>query len=671
MATLDGKLPAGPIKDKWTTYKNKVDLVNPANKRNIDVIVVGTGLAGGSAAATLAEQGYNVKAFCYQDSPRRAHSIAAQGGINAAKNYQGDGDSTYRLFYDTVKGGDYRSREANVHRLAEVSTNIIDQCVAQGVPFARDYGGLLDNRSFGGVLVSRTFYAKGQTGQQLLLGAYSAMNRQIARGKIEMFNRHEMLDVVIVDGKARGIIARNLVTGEIERHSAHAVVLGTGGYGNVFFLSTNAMGSNATAAWKAHKRGAYFANPCYTQIHPTCIPRSGDYQSKLTLMSESLRNDGRIWVPGLKEDVEAIRSGKLKPTEIAEENRDYYLERRYPAFGNLVPRDVASRAAKERCDAGYGVNATGEAVYLDFASAILRYGKEQATIQGEKNASEARLKELGKEIVKAKYGNLFDMYKQITADNPYQTPMMIYPAVHYTMGGIWVDYNLMTTIPGCYAIGEANFSDHGANRLGASALMQGLADGYFVLPYTIGDYLSDDIRTGKISTDTPEFESAERNVREGIERLVNNNGSKSADYYHRKLGNIMWEKCGMSRNELGLKEAIEEIAELRNDFYQNISVPGKADELNQELEKAGRVADFLELGELFAKDALDRKESCGGHFREESVEVGGPQDGEALRDDKNYAYVSAWEYTGKPSEAVLHKEQLEFKDIELKQRSYK
>lgn len=671
MATLDGKVPAGPIKDKWTTYKDKVDLVNPANKRNIDVIVVGTGLAGGSAAATLAEQGYNVKAFCYQDSPRRAHSIAAQGGINAAKNYQGDGDSTYRLFYDTVKGGDYRSREANVHRLAEVSTNIIDQCVAQGVPFARDYGGLLDNRSFGGVLVSRTFYAKGQTGQQLLLGAYSAMNRQIARGKIEMFNRHEMLDVVILDGKARGIIARNLVTGEIERHSAHAVVLGTGGYGNVFFLSTNAMGSNATAAWKAHKRGAYFANPCYTQIHPTCIPRSGDYQSKLTLMSESLRNDGRIWVPGLKEDVEAIRSGKLKPTEIAEENRDYYLERRYPAFGNLVPRDVASRAAKERCDAGYGVNATGEAVYLDFASAILRYGKEQATIQGEKNASEARQKELGKEIVKAKYGNLFDMYKQITADNPYQTPMMIYPAVHYTMGGIWVDYNLMTTIPGCYAIGEANFSDHGANRLGASALMQGLADGYFVLPYTIGDYLSDDIRTGKISTDTPEFESAERNVREGIERLVNNNGSKSADYYHRKLGNIMWEKCGMSRNEQGLKEAIEEIAELRNDFYQNISVPGKADELNQELEKAGRVADFLELGELFAKDALDRKESCGGHFREESVEVGGPQDGEALRDDKNYAYVSAWEYTGKPSEAVLHKEQLEFKDIELKQRSYK
>ncbi len=671
MSILDGKVPAGPIKDKWKTYKDKVNLVNPANKRNIDVIVVGTGLAGGSAAATLAEQGYNVKAFCYQDSPRRAHSIAAQGGINAAKNYQGDGDSTYRLFYDTVKGGDYRSREANVHRLAEVSANIIDQCVAQGVPFARDYGGLLDNRSFGGVLVSRTFYAKGQTGQQLLLGAYSAMNRQIARGKIEMFNRHEMLDVVVVDGKARGIIARNLVTGEIERHSAHAVVLGTGGYGNVFFLSTNAMGSNATAAWKAHRRGAYFANPCYTQIHPTCIPRSGDYQSKLTLMSESLRNDGRIWVPARKEDVEAIRSGKLKPTAIAEENRDYYLERRYPAFGNLVPRDVASRAAKERCDEGYGVNATGEAVYLDFASAIVRYGKEQATIKGEDDASEARIKELGKEIVKAKYGNLFDMYKQIAAENPYETPMMIYPAVHYTMGGIWVDYNLMTTIPGCYAIGEANFSDHGANRLGASALMQGLADGYFVLPYTIGDYLSNDIRTGKISTDTTEFAAAEKEVTERLEGLVNNKGTRSVDYYHKQLGNIMWNKCGMSRNEKGLKEAIAEIAELREDFWKNVSVPGGAYELNQELEKAGRVADFLELGELFAKDALDRNESCGGHFREESVEQGGPQDGEALRDDVNYAYVSAWEYKGKPSDAVLHKEQLEFKDIELKQRSYK
>ncbi|MDB9791448.1 fumarate reductase/succinate dehydrogenase flavoprotein subunit [Bacteroidia bacterium] len=671
MSILDGKVPAGPIKDKWTTYKDKVNLVNPANKRNIDVIVVGTGLAGGSAAATLAEQGYNVKAFCYQDSPRRAHSIAAQGGINAAKNYQGDGDSTYRLFYDTVKGGDYRSREANVHRLAEVSTNIIDQCVAQGVPFARDYGGLLDNRSFGGVLVSRTFYAKGQTGQQLLLGAYSAMNRQIARGKIQMFNRHEMLDVVVVDGKARGIIARNLVTGEIERHSAHAVVLGTGGYGNVFFLSTNAMGSNTSAAWKAHRRGAYFANPCYTQIHPTCIPRSGDYQSKLTLMSESLRNDGRIWVPARIEDVAAIRSGELKPTAIPEENRDYYLERRYPAFGNLVPRDVASRAAKERCDEGYGVNGTGEAVYLDFASAIIRYGEEQATIKGENDASESRINELGKDIVKAKYGNLFDMYKQIAAENPYETPMMIYPAVHYTMGGVWVDYNLMTTIPGCYAIGEANFSDHGANRLGASALMQGLADGYFVLPYTIGDYLSHDIRTGKISTDTPEFAAAEKEVKDRLESLVNNKGTHSVDYYHKKLGNIMWEKCGMSRNEQGLKEAIAEIAELRDDFWKNVSVPGGAYELNQQLEKAGRVADFLELGELFAKDALDRNESCGGHFREESAEVGGPQDGEALRDDDNYAYVSAWEYKGKPSDAVLHKERLEFNDIKLTQRSYK
>jgi succinate dehydrogenase / fumarate reductase flavoprotein subunit len=671
MSTLDGKVPAGPIKDKWKTYKDKVNLVNPANKRNIDVIVVGTGLAGGSAAATLAEQGYNVKAFCYQDSPRRAHSIAAQGGINAAKNYQGDGDSTYRLFYDTVKGGDYRSREANVHRLAEVSTNIIDQCVAQGVPFARDYGGLLDNRSFGGVLVSRTFYAKGQTGQQLLLGAYSAMNRQIARGKIQMFNRHEMLDVVVVDGKARGIIARNLVTGEIERHSAHAVVLGTGGYGNVFFLSTNAMGSNTSAAWKAHRRGAYFANPCYTQIHPTCIPRSGDYQSKLTLMSESLRNDGRIWVPARLEDVAAIRSGELKPTAIPEENRDYYLERRYPAFGNLVPRDVASRAAKERCDEGYGVNGTGEAVYLDFASAIIRYGEEQATIKGENDASESRINELGKDIVKAKYGNLFDMYKQIAAENPYETPMMIYPAVHYTMGGVWVDYNLMTTIPGCYAIGEANFSDHGANRLGASALMQGLADGYFVLPYTIGDYLSHDIRTGKISTDTKEFAAAEQEVKERLESLVSNKGIHSVDYYHKKLGNIMWEKCGMSRNEQGLKEAIAEIAELRDDFWKNVSVPGGAYELNQQLEKAGRVADFLELGELFAKDALDRNESCGGHFREESAEVGGPQDGEALRDDDNYAYVSAWEYKGKPSDAVLHKEQLEFNDIKLTQRSYK
>ncbi len=671
MATLDNKVPEGPIKDKWTTYKDNINLVNPANKRNIDVIVVGTGLAGGSAAATLAELGYNVKAFCYQDSPRRAHSIAAQGGINAAKNYQGDGDSTYRLFYDTVKGGDYRSREANVYRLAEVSANIIDQCVAQGVPFARDYGGLLDNRSFGGVLVSRTFYAKGQTGQQLLLGAYSAMNRQIARGKIQMYNRHEMLDVVIVDGKARGIIARDMVTGEIERHSAHAVVIGSGGYGNVFFLSTNAMGSNVTAAWKIHKRGAYFANPCYTQIHPTCIPRSGDYQSKLTLMSESLRNDGRIWVPKNIKDAEAIRSGNLKPTELAEENRDYYLERRYPAFGNLVPRDVASRAAKERCDAGFGVNATGEAVYLDFAAAINRYGNEQALIKGESNATEARIRELGEEVIEAKYGNLFEMYKKITDQNPYKTPMMIYPAVHYTMGGIWVDYNLMTTIPGCYAIGEANFSDHGANRLGASALMQGLADGYFVLPYTIGDYLSDDIRTGAIPTDSAEFDAAEKEVKEKIDFFLNNNGENSVDYYHKKLGKIMWDKVGMARNAKGLEEAITEIAELREDFWKNVKVPGDASELNPELEKAGRVADFLELGELFARDALERNESCGGHYREESVELDGPQKGEALRDDVNYKYVSAWEFTGKPSEAILHKEELEFNDIELKTRSYK
>ena len=671
MSTLDSKVPKGDIADKWTNYKNKIDLVNPANKRNIDVIVVGTGLAGGSAAATLAELGYNVKAFCYQDSPRRAHSIAAQGGINAAKNYQGDGDSAYRLFYDTVKGGDYRSREANVYRLAEVSTNIIDQCVAQGVPFARDYGGLLDNRSFGGVLVSRTFYAKGQTGQQLLLGCYSAMNRQIARGKIEMHNRHEMLDVVKVDGKARGIIARNLITGEIERHSAHAVVIASGGYGNVYFLSTNAMGSNTTAAWKVHKKGAYFANPCYTQIHPTCIPRSGDYQSKLTLMSESLRNDGRIWVPKSLEDAQAIREGKKKPTDLSEEERDYYLERRYPAFGNLVPRDVASRAAKERCDAGFGVNATGEAVYLDFKAAIQRYGKEQAKIHNIDNASNEKIIELGAAVIESKYGNLFQMYDQIVAEDPYKTPMMIYPATHYTMGGVWVDYNLMTTIPGCYCIGEANFSDHGANRLGASALMQGLADGYFVLPYTIGDYLSQDIRTGKISTDTPEFEAAEKNVKERIDFFVNNEGTHSVDYYHKILGKIMWEKVGMSRNETGLKEAIAEIKALREDFWQNVSVPGGSNQVNAELEKAGRVADFLELGELFAKDALDRNESCGGHFREESVELDGEQEGEAKRKDEEYAYVAAWEYKGEPSEAVLHKEQLEFNDIELKQRSYK
>ncbi len=671
MTTLNSKIPKGPLKDKWTTYKDKIDLVNPANKRLIDVIVVGTGLAGGSAAATLAELGYNVKAFCYQDSPRRAHSIAAQGGINAAKNYQGDGDSVYRLFYDTVKGGDYRAREANVYRLAEVSANIIDQCVAQGVPFARDYGGLLDNRSFGGVLVSRTFYAKGQTGQQLLLGAYSAMNRQIARGKIEMFNRHEMLDVVKVDGKARGIIARNLITGGIERHSAHAVVIATGGYGNVYFLSTNAMGSNATAAWKIHKKGAYFANPCYTQIHPTCIPRSGDYQSKLTLMSESLRNDGRIWVPKKMEDVMAIREGKLKPTQIAEEDRDYYLERRYPAFGNLVPRDVASRAAKERCDAGYGVNATGEAVYLDFASAIERYGNEQAKMHNIKNASKEKITELGAAVVKEKYGNLFQMYEKIVDQDPYKTPMMIYPATHYTMGGVWVDYNLMTTVEGLYCIGEANFSDHGANRLGASALMQGLADGYFVLPYTIGDYLSKDIRTGKIPTDSKEFDEAENAVKERLNFFITNKGEHSVDYYHKKLGKIMWDKVGMARNEKGLKEAMQEIKALREDFWKNVKVPGDLNEMNPELEKAGRVADFLELGELFAKDALMREESCGGHFREESVELDGEQKGEAKRNDKDYAFVAAWEYKGEPADAVLHKEELEFNDIELKQRSYK
>lgn len=669
--SLDAKIPEGPIKDKWTNHKNKINVVAPANKRLIDIIVVGTGLAGGSASASLAEMGYNVKAFCYQDSPRRAHSIAAQGGINAAKNYQNDGDSTYRLFYDTVKGGDYRAREANVYRLAEVSANIIDQCVAQGVPFARDYGGLLDNRSFGGVLVSRTFYAKGQTGQQLLLGAYSAMNRQIAKGKIQMYNRHEMLDLVIVDGKARGIIARNLVTGEIERHSAHAVIVASGGYGNVFFLSTNAMGSNVTAAWKIHKKGAYFANPCYTQIHPTCIPRSGDHQSKLTLMSESLRNDGRIWVPKKLEDAKAIREGKLKPTDLKEEDRDYYLERRYPAFGNLVPRDVASRAAKERCDAGFGVNATGEAVYLDFSSAIMRYGKTEAHIQGLHNPTEAQIRELGEKVVEAKYGNLFQMYEKIVDQNPYKTPMMIYPAVHYTMGGVWVDYNLMTTIPGCYAAGEANFSDHGANRLGASALMQGLADGYFVLPYTVGDYLAAEIRTGKIPTDSPEFEAAEREVKERLEKFINIKGTKSVDYFHKRLGKVMWDKVGMSRNEQGLKEAMDEIRQIREEFWKDVRVPGGVNEMNPELEKAGRVADFLELGELFAKDALERNESCGGHFREESVELDGEQKGEALRDDKNFAFVSAWEWTGDPRESKLHKEQLEFNDIELKQRSYK
>ena len=663
---LESHVPDGPLADKWTNHKNNINLVNPANKRQIDVIVIGTGLAGGSAAATLAELGYNVKAFCFQDSPRRAHSIAAQGGINAAKNYQGDGDSTYRLFYDTVKGGDYRSREANVHRLAEVSTNIIDQCVAQGVPFARDYGGLLDNRSFGGVLVSRTFYAKGQTGQQLLLGAYSAMNRQIGRGKIKMYNRHEMLDVVVVDGKARGIIARNLVTGEIERHSAHAVVLGSGGYGNVFYLSTNAMGSNVTAAWKAHKRGAYFANPCYTQIHPTCIPVSGDHQSKLTLMSESLRNDGRIWVPKNLDDAKAIQKRQLKPTDLTEDKRDYFLERRYPAFGNLVPRDVASRAAKERCDAGFGVNKTGEAVFLDFAAAIIRYGKEKAHVKGLNEDDQTLIQILGKEVVKSKYGNLFQMYEKIVDENPYETPMMIYPAVHYTMGGVWVDYNLQTTIPGLYAIGEANFSEHGANRLGASALMQGLADGYFVLPYTIGNYLSKDIRTGPISTESVEFEEAEAKVKSEIEHFINNKGTKPVDYFHKRLGKIMWNKCGMARNEKELREAIEEISILRDEFYKDVRVPGSANEFNEELAKAGRVADFLELGELFAKDALVREESAGGHFREEHQTA----EGEAQR-RKEFQFVSAWEYKGAPKDAELHKEELVYENIEVKERSYK
>jgi succinate dehydrogenase / fumarate reductase flavoprotein subunit len=667
MNRLNSKIPNGPLSNKWTNHKGKINLVSPSNKRNIDIIVVGTGLAGASASATLAELGYNVKSFCFQDSPRRAHSIAAQGGINAAKNYQGDGDSTYRLFYDTIKGGDYRSREANVYRLSEVSGNIIDQCVAQGVPFARDYGGLLDNRSFGGVQVSRTFYAKGQTGQQLLLGAYSAMNRQIARGKIEMFNRHEMMDIVLIDGKARGIIARNLVNGELERHSSHAVVIASGGYGNIFFLSTNAMGSNVSAAWKIHKKGAFFANPCFTQIHPTCIPVSGDYQSKLTLMSESLRNDGRIWVPKEKSDAELIRKGQLSPIDIPEEKRDYYLERRYPAFGNLVPRDIASRAAKERCDKGYGVNQTGEAVYLDFSHAIIRYGQEKAKIKGLELSNQDLIYKLGSEVVKQKYGNLFQMYEKIVDEDPYKLPMKIYPAVHYTMGGVWVDYNLMTTIPGCFAIGEANFSDHGANRLGASALMQGLADGYFVLPYTIGDYLSNEISTGKISTQSPEFDKSENVVSEQLEKLISNKGKNSVDFYHKKLGKIMWNKCGMSRNEKDLKIAIKEIQDLRDDFHKNVNVPGSKNEFNEQLAKAVRVSDFLELAELFAIDALERKESCGGHFREEFQ----TEDGEAIRDDSNFKFVSAWEYNLSPSKPILHKEDLNYEEIEIKTRSYK
>jgi succinate dehydrogenase / fumarate reductase, flavoprotein subunit len=670
MIQLDSKIPKGPLADKWTNHKNNMKLVAPNNRPKIDVIVVGTGLAGASAAASLGEMGYNVKAFCFQDSPRRAHSIAAQGGINAAKNYQNDGDSVYRLFYDTIKGGDYRAREANVHRLAEVSGNIIDQCVAQGVPFAREYGGLLDNRSFGGTQVQRTFYAAGQTGQQLLLGAYSALSRQIGLGRVKMYNRHEMMDIVKVDGKARGIIVRNLVTGEIERHSAHAVVIASGGYGNVYFLSTNAMGSNVSAAWKIHKRGALFANPCYVQIHPTCIPVHGTNQSKLTLMSESLRNSGRIWVPKKKEDAEAIRAGKLKPTQIAEEDRDYYLERRYPAFGNLVPRDVASRAAKERCDEGHGIEAndTNEGVYLDFASEIMSKGRQAAFAQGDHNPSEEKMKQLGKKWVEEKYGNLFQMYEKITDENPYETPMKIYPAVHYTMGGVWVDYNLQSTIEGCFVCGEANFSDHGANRLGASALMQGLADGYFVLPYTISDYLANEIRTGKISTDSPEFEEAEQSVKSSIERFLKNNGSKSVDYFHKKLGLIMWNKVGMGRNEKGLTEAIEEINALREEFYKDVYVPGEANELNQELEKALRVADFIELGQLMAVDALHRKESCGGHFREEYQDA----EGETLRDDENFKYVAAWEYKGPDAKnSELHKEDLNYEFIKIAARNYK
>lgn len=646
MTKIESHVPQGPITEKWSKHKADIKVVSPANKRKLDIIVVGTGLGGASAAASLGELGYNVKIFCISDSPRRAHSIAAQGGINAAKNYQNDNDSVFRLFYDTIKGGDYRAREANVYRLAEVSNNIIDQCVAQGVPFARDYGGLLANRSFGGAQVSRTFYARGQTGQQLLLGAYAALNRQIAKGSVKSYPRHEMLDLVLIDGKARGIITRNLVTGEIERFGAHAVVIATGGYGNVFFLSTNAMNSNGSAAWQCYKKGAMFANPCFTQIHPTCIPVHGEHQSKLTLMSESLRNDGRIWVPKKKEDVEKLRAKLKKASEIAEEDRDYYLERRYPAFGNLVPRDVASRAAKERCDAGFGVNETGLAVFLDFKTAIER---------------------LGKDVIKARYGNLFQMYEKITDVNPYKEPMTIYPAVHYTMGGIWVDYNLMTTIPGLYAIGEANFSDHGANRLGASALMQGLADGYFVLPYTIGDYLSHEIQTPKIKTDLPEFEVAEKGVREKIAKLLSIQGKETVDDLHKKLGHIMWENVGMARSKESLEKAIVEIQALRKSFWANVRVPGTDKEFNQELEKAVRLADFLELGELMARDALNRNESCGGHFR---VEYQTPE-GEALRDDEHYVYVAAWEYTGKDKEPELVKEPLAFETVHLAQRNYK
>jgi len=656
---LDAKIPAGPLENKWNTYKSTVRLVNPANKRKLEVIVVGTGLAGASAAATLGELGYKVKAFCYQDSPRRAHSIAAQGGINAAKNYQNDGDSIYRLFYDTVKGGDYRAREANVYRLAQVSNSIIDQCVAQGVPFAREYGGLLSNRSFGCTQVQRTFYAAGQTGQQLLIGAYQAMERQIALGNVEMYNRHEMLEVVLVDGKARGIIARDLVTGELERHFGHAVLLCTGGYGNVFYLSTNAMGCNVTAAWKAHKSGAYFGNPCFTQIHPTCIPVSGDHQSKLTLMSESLRNDGRIWVPKKAGD-------DRKPNEIPEEERDYFLERRYPAFGNLVPRDVASRAAKERCDAGHGVGSSKQAVYLDYAAAIERYGKIEVGKRKMGNVDASTIIDLGKEVVKEKYGNLFDMYEKITGENPYEVPMRIYPAVHYTMGGLWVDYELMTTVPGLFALGECNFSDHGANRLGASALMQGLADGYFVIPYTVGNYLADEIRTNAIPTSHPAFEKTENEVKSRLEKLKSVNGKQTVESFHKRLGKIMWDKCGMARNEQGLRQAIQEIRDLKKEFWSDVKIPGSINEMNPELDKAGRVADFIELGELMCIDALDRNESCGGHFREEYQ----TPEGEALRDDANYMFVSAWQYQGE-SEWQLHQEELLYDVVKPSQRSYK
>jgi len=656
---LDSKIPAGPLDHKWTNYKGHCKLVNPANKRKLEIIIVGTGLAGASAAASLAELGYKIKAFCFQDSPRRAHSIAAQGGINAAKNYQNDGDSVYRLFYDTIKGGDYRSREGNVHRLAEVSVNIIDQCVAQGVPFAREYGGLLSNRSFGGTQVQRTFYAAGQTGQQLLIGAYQALERQVALGNVKMYSRHEMLDIVNIDGKCRGIIVRDLVSGRLERHSGHAVLLCSGGYGNVFYLSTNAMGCNVTAIWKAHKKGAYFANPCFTQIHPTCIPVTGDHQSKLTLMSESLRNDGRIWVPKQKGDTR-------KANEIPEDGRDYYLERRYPAFGNLVPRDVASRAAKERCDAGYGVGTSKQAVYLDYADAIIRYGTIECGKLGVEKPTLEDIRHHGKEVVKEKYGNLFDMYEKITGENPYEVPMRIYPAVHYTMGGLWVDYELMSNLDGLYVLGEANFSDHGANRLGASALMQGLADGYFVIPYTIGNYLAGEIRNPVVATSHEAFDEAEKKVSERINQLMNIKGSQSVESFHKRLGKIIWDKCGMARNAQGLEEAIKEVRQLKEEFWRDVRVPGEINEFNPELDKAQRVADFMELGELMCIDALQRNESAGGHFREEYQ----TPEGEALRRDDQYMYVAAWEYKAE-HEWALHKEELKYEEVKPTQRSYK